>query len=131
MLQVAFLQQALTNMNIFRQNIWRSRLPINNGSQQLFRDGLNKRLRKINNTSAILLQTLRLSPHPVITLMISIIVATSKITTSLASNIKKTGILPKKVLLMGEKRQGRAATDSTGLELKKQQVLLILNQHYG
>ena len=32
---------------------------------------------------------------------------------------------------MGEKRQGRAATDSTGLELKKQQVLLILNQHYG
>ena len=46
--------------------------------------------------------------------MIGIIVATS-----LANNIKKTGILPKKDLLMGEKRQGRAATDSTGLELKK------------
>lgn len=87
---------------------------MSNGSQQLFEDGLNKRIRKINNTSTILLQTLRLSPHPVITLMIGIIVATS-----LANNIKKTGILPKKALLMGEKRQGRAATDSTGLELKK------------
>ena len=60
-----------------------------NGFQQLLGNDLNKQIRKINNTTTMLLQLLGLSPHPVITVMVGIVIATSDQTTSLANNIEK------------------------------------------
>ena len=60
-----------------------------NGFQQLLGDHLNKQIRKINNTTTMLLQILGLSPHPIITVMVGIVIATSDKTASVANNIEK------------------------------------------